>query len=75
MTQRANGIMGMALHTETLVPRLKAAGLVEREAFSLCLAADGGTLTLGGASPHLHAEPMQCVCSACWAQSLRVCKR
>ena len=61
VTQRADGIMGMAASDATPVAQLVAAGVLEEERFSLCLASDGGTMALGGAALHLHAAPMQYV--------------
>lgn len=72
VTQFADGIMGMGIHDEAPVPMMVAGGTLDREAFSLCFGGDessegddddgegggGGTLALGGASTHLHLEPM-----------------
>jgi Xylanase inhibitor N-terminal len=43
-TQLADGIMGMSASEYTLVWQLKQAGLLEKEAFSLCFHEKGGSM-------------------------------
>lgn len=58
-TQKADGIMGMSMHSQTLVPTMRAAGKVQHNVFALCFKYGGGTMALGGVDRHLHTSPMQ----------------
>jgi len=58
-TQKADGIMGMSMHSQTLVPTMRAAGQIDHNAFSMCFMYGGGTLTLGGVDTSLHESQMQ----------------
>lgn len=58
-TQKADGIMGMSMHSQTLVPTMRAAGEVDHNVFSLCFNYGGGTMALGGVDRRLHLSPMR----------------
>ena len=58
VTQKADGIMGLSNSNDAIVPRLFKAGAIPADSFSLCLALEGGTLSLGGMASHLHVRPM-----------------
>ncbi|KAG5184163.1 hypothetical protein JKP88DRAFT_315783 [Tribonema minus] len=64
--QRADGIMGMSrAPATTLVWQLHAQRVLPSRRFSLCLAAGGGVMTLGGDEPLLHAAaPLRAVALA-----------
>ena len=57
-TQKADGIMGMSMHAQTLVPTMRANNIIAHNVFSLCFKFGGGTMSLGGIDPRLHLEPM-----------------
>jgi hypothetical protein len=47
--QYADGILGLLIHPKTsVISALWREGIIERDAFSLCLTREGGYLTLGG---------------------------
>lgn len=57
--QYADGILGLALDDNSLVKGYHRAGVIPRNAFSLCMTPEGGTLSLGGTMPKEHLqEPM-----------------
>lgn len=58
-TQKADGIMGMSMHSQTLLPTMRAAGKVDHSAFSLCFMYGGGTMALGGANERMHKVQMR----------------
>ncbi|KAJ1452344.1 aspartic peptidase domain-containing protein, partial [Pelagophyceae sp. CCMP2097] len=47
-TQKADGIMGMSMNAQTLVPTMNANGQLHKNAFALCFMHGGGSMTLGG---------------------------
>jgi hypothetical protein len=64
VTQVADGIMGMGMTGETLVPVLKSRGLIDHQSFAMCFGwsqalGNGGTLSLGGPATHLHTGDTQ----------------
>jgi len=61
-TQRVNGIMGMAPHTNNGRPTILQDLFIDREhvntgVFSICLADWGGKLSVGGFEPEYHVDP------------------
>ena len=46
--QYADGILGLSIHETSIVSALWREGVIERNAFSLCLTREDGYLTLGG---------------------------
>ena len=58
-TQKADGIMGMSMHSQTLVPTMRANGKIAHNFFSLCFMFGGGTMALGGIDKRLHLSEMQ----------------
>lgn len=67
--QNVDGILGMAYSSlacnptcvDPLFDTLVKTGKVERDIFSICTAADGGTITLGGSSPDFYKGKLQYV--------------
>ena len=59
VTQKADGIMGLSNSDDAIVPRLFKAGAIPADSFSLCLALEGGTLSLSGMASHLHVGDVQ----------------
>jgi len=57
-TQKADGIMGMSMHQQTLVPTMRSAQKIEHNVFSLCFKYGGGTMALGGVDDRLHQSAM-----------------
>lgn len=58
--QYADGILGLARHETSLVAAYFRAKAIPRNAFSLCLTIDAGSLSLGGSMPaQFHMEPMK----------------
>jgi hypothetical protein len=53
VTQLADGIMGLAMSSSSAVQQLVAGGKLDHNSFSLCLAENGGTMSLGGTAQHL----------------------
>ncbi|KAK7242267.1 aspartic-type endopeptidase [Aureococcus anophagefferens] len=60
-TQKADGIMGMSMHAQTLVPTMRSANALGHNSFSLCFMHGGGTMALGGVDERIHAKPMDFV--------------
>lgn len=58
-TQKADGIMGMSMHSQTLVPTMKSSGKIDHSGFSLCFMYGGGTMVLGGVDRRLHKSLME----------------
>jgi len=58
-TQKADGIMGMSMHSQTLVPTMRAAGKIDHNVFALCFMYGGGTMALGGVDRRLHKTAMK----------------
>ncbi|KAH8055483.1 aspartic-type endopeptidase [Aureococcus anophagefferens] len=59
-TQKADGIMGMSMHAQTLVPTMRSANALGHNSFSLCFM-HGGAMALGGVDERIHAKPMDFV--------------
>lgn len=60
--QYADGIMGLAIHESSIIQRFFEEGSILRMAFSLCLTAHGGHMSLGGIrTDSNHLKPMQFV--------------
>eukprot|EP00934_Nitzschia_sp_Nitz4_P007806 Nitzschia sp. Nitz4//scaffold11_size288233//225650//226696//NITZ4_000805-RA/size288233-processed-gene-0.183-mRNA-1//1//CDS//3329534167//7796//frame0 len=58
--QFADGILGLARHKTSIVTAYFDAGVIPRNAFSLCLTLTAGRLSLGGPMPsEYHKEPMR----------------
>jgi len=57
-TQKADGIMGMSMHAQTLVPTMRADAKLNHNSFSLCFMHGGGTMALGGVDERSHRAPM-----------------
>ncbi|ETV94581.1 hypothetical protein H310_11849 [Aphanomyces invadans] len=57
ISQKENGIMGMAQDPNTIVPYLVKSGVLKANMFSLCFADTGGTMVLGGVDTKLHLAP------------------
>ena len=58
--QYADGILGLALDDISIIKAYHDAGVIPRNAFSLCLTPEGGSLSLGGTMPTKHLqEPMK----------------
>ncbi|RHY27618.1 hypothetical protein DYB32_007277 [Aphanomyces invadans] len=57
ISQKENGIMGMAQDPNTIVPYLVKSGVLKANMFSLCFADTGGTMVLGGVDTKLHIAP------------------
>ncbi|KDO26024.1 hypothetical protein SPRG_08677 [Saprolegnia parasitica CBS 223.65] len=55
VTMAENGIIGFSKASTTFLAALVAQKRIERNAFSLCYSASGGTLVLGGSDPSLYA--------------------
>ena len=47
-TQKADGIMGMSMHAQTLVPTMRQANKLGHNSFAMCFMQGGGTMALGG---------------------------
>ena len=60
-TQKADGIMGMSMHAQTLVPTMRQANKLGHNSFAMCFMQGGGTMALGGVDTRIHKEPMQFV--------------
>jgi hypothetical protein len=60
-TQKADGIMGMSMHAQTLVPTMRSANKLGHNSFAMCFMQGGGTMALGGVDTRIHKEPMQFV--------------
>lgn len=57
--QYADGILGLAIHETSIIRSLYEAKSIQREAFSLCLTREGGTMSVGGVDSGRHLEPMK----------------
>ena len=57
VTMAENGIIGFSKASTTFLAALVAQKRIQRNAFSLCYSASGGTLVLGGSDPSLFAPP------------------
>ncbi|EQC37931.1 hypothetical protein SDRG_04948 [Saprolegnia diclina VS20] len=55
VTMAENGIIGFSKASTTFLAALVAQQRIQRNAFSLCFSASGGTLVLGGSDPSLFA--------------------
>eukprot|EP00630_Chrysocystis_fragilis_P006200 CAMPEP_0197389878 /NCGR_PEP_ID=MMETSP1165-20131217/2011_1 /TAXON_ID=284809 /ORGANISM="Chrysocystis fragilis, Strain CCMP3189" /LENGTH=470 /DNA_ID=CAMNT_0042915325 /DNA_START=126 /DNA_END=1538 /DNA_ORIENTATION=- len=58
-TQKADGIMGMSMHAQTLLPTMRAAGTVDHNVFALCFMYGGGIMAIGGVDRRIHKGPMR----------------
>ncbi|CAK0830446.1 unnamed protein product, partial [Prorocentrum cordatum] len=58
-TQAANGIFGIQGQQSVLHTFFADKGHVDSSAFSICLAVEGGALTVGGHNESVHAGPLQ----------------
>lgn len=57
-TQLADGIMGMSMSADTLLPQLKSQHITENTIFTLCFKTGGGIMSIGGVDQNIHTSPI-----------------